>query len=856
MPSFLNLSELRILAVFIYMSPTKRLKHWQFFFIIASLEGGFALFKLLSIPTDSSNALILGLSASRLLMAVILFFAIFFFLGLLFLTKRKGKFREYLNPQNYPKAYSLLNWLSFFLALFTSIILFFLRYYDPEKYLPLYLRAAPLVFYIIVLGYQLSLWLFYLRNKTKKSTKPVLSRDEVFVDKISLIIFAIFLALFAFVSITRIGLIPDTAYWSEPGIAIQGWQFILALTLGFLTLLFSYRKTSKKLGNIFIPLLIWSIAVIIWWSVPMEVLKNSFYAPFAYPLGKSLPYSDAGFYDYLSQGLLLGQGFITQIPPRPLYIVFLTGLRALVGINNYDHIMLGQTLFYALFPVLLYFLGKTLHSKEAGIVIAFLGIFREWTNLLVSSQTRVSNSRMTLTDLPTALVLGLVALVIIYWLKQSQSLSGAMTKGKSADEGLPFVAGGVFGMLLLLRTQTMLILPFVFLLSFFAYLPNWKKWIKGSLIFIFGLALVISPWLTRNAKLTGKFTFDDPKQLSVLASQYRKTDNLSLDFDYENESVSNSVLEFALENPLYVSHFIATHFLSTEINGLNALPHIEPFYGFQEPINIYWTNWDGHISLANQFLLVFYLAIIALGIGTAWRKLKWAGLVPLAINLGYALSNGIARFSGWRYDFPGDWVAYFYFGIGFIELVIILASLLGISSPSRQGFSPSVKKTPHLYKKIFFSAVFFLIIGFSPILLEKNIPAHYPALTEEELLTAIVPYSAEVATFAEQENAKIVMGRLIYPRYYYRNDGMVSANPWPAYDAQDFSRMGFILIKDKRVDMVFPVKDMPATFPNGVDVIVLGCLTDTHIESRLVYVIDEEKTIISEKGFVFCSSGE
>ena len=836
------------------MSPTKRLKYWRIFFLITSLEGGFTLFKLLSIPTDSTNIFILGLSTSRLLMAVVILLLALVFLGLLFFTKKSDNFQEYLNPENYPKAYNLSSWLFFLSALLASIALFFLRYYDPTKYLPLYLRAAPLAFYIIILGYQFSLWLLYLRNKTKKSVKSAQS-----VDKISLIIFSILLALFAFVAISRVGLIPDTAYWSEPGIAIQSWQFILALTLGFLTFLLPHRKKTAKLDNIFTPLLIWSIAILIWWSVPMEVLKNSFYAPFAYPLGKSLPYSDAGFYDYLSQGLLLGEGFITQIPPRPLYIVFLTGLRALVGINNYDHIMLGQTIFYALFPVVLYFLGKTLHSKEAGIVVAFLGIFREWTNLLVSSQTRVSNSRMTLTDLPTALLLSLGALVIIYWLKQSQSQHRDEAKHNRRQRAIflyPFLSGGIFGILLLLRTQTMLILPFIFLLSFSAYFPNGKKWLKDSLIFIIGTALVISPWLTRNAQITGKFTFDDPKQLSVLASQYRKTNNLSLDFDYENESVSNSVLDFALENPLYVSHFIATHFLSTEINGLNALPHIEPFYGFQEPINIYWTSWDGHLSLANQFLLIFYLAVIALGIGAAWKKLNWAGLVPLAINLGYALSNGIARFSGWRYDFPGDWVAYFYFSIGFIKLMIIFASLLGISFPHTKDFSPSLHKPQHDYKKLFFTAILFLLIGFSPILLEKNIPTHYPSLSKEELMTAIVPYSAEISPFAEQENAEILMGRLIYPRFYYRNDGIISANPWPAYAAQDFSRMGFVLIKDRNTQVVFPLKDMPATFPNGVDVIVLGCTTDTHLEARLIYVVDKEKTIISEKGFAPCDSGE
>ncbi|MBT3190603.1 MAG: hypothetical protein HN736_08190 [Anaerolineae bacterium] len=819
----------------------KTLKYWSFFFLLASLEGGFALFTLLSLPTDPTNNLIFGLSASRLLMVVVLLSISLLSAWLGILSWRKSIWMEkYLATENFPKSFAALTWLSALTVFLIAIALFFLRYYDPEKLLPLFERAKPLALFIIILGFQFSLWLLFLRKGF--DTKEFRNKKNF---QTAGIIFAIFLALFAFVSISGIGLIPDSAYWAEPGVAIQGWQFALALIIGLFALLFNLKFSFKK-KDLFIAILIWGIAAAIWWSVPMDVLKNSFYAPFAYPLGKSLPYSDAGFYDYLSQGLLLGNGFLSQIPPRPLYLVFLAGLRAIVGINDYDQIMLGQTLVLSLFPVVLYFLGKTLHSRTAGITIAFLGIFREWTNLLVSSQTRVSNSRMMLTDLPTALVLSLVALVVIYWFQK-----------RDRQPLPPLIAGGTFGMLLLLRTQSMLILPIIILLALLIFFPRWKNWGMTIVIFMLGVLLSISPWLTRNAQLTGKFTFDDPKQLSVLASQYKKTDNLNLDFDFENESVSNSVIDFALENPVYVANFISTHFIATELNGLLALPLIEPFHGFQEPINIYWTSWNGSLSLANQFLLVFYLAIIALGIGASWRRLGWVGLMPLAFNLGYALSNGVARFSGWRYDLPADWIAYFYFGIGFAEFLILLVSLFGVAEEKIITAQTEKKKEKIVnilnLRSILLPSFLFLSIGFSPIILEENISPHFDSLSEQELIAKIAPASSEIESFAMQENARVLMGRLIYPRFYAKGNGLASAHPWPAYGVQDFSRMGFTLINEKSTQVIFPVKHMPAEFPTGVDAILLGCQNERYLEARLIYLMDNEKILLSEKNMISCN---
>jgi hypothetical protein len=53
-----------------------------------------------------------------------------------------------------------------------------------------------------------------------------------------------------------------------------------------------------------------------------------------------------------------------------------------------------------------------LHSRLAGLTVALLAIFREWTNLLVSSDTRVSNTKTLLVDMPTLLLVLLACLFV------------------------------------------------------------------------------------------------------------------------------------------------------------------------------------------------------------------------------------------------------------------------------------------------------------------------------------------------------------------------------------------------------------------------------------------------------------
>ena len=91
-------------------------------------------------------------------------------------------------------------------------------------------------------------------------------------------------------------------------------------------------------------------------------------------------------------------------------------------------------------------------------------------------------------------------------------------------------------------------------------------------------------------------------------------------------------------------------------------------------------HWNG----TTLILIIIYLAILAVGFGAAWRHARWIALVPLTMNLGYALANGISRFSSWRYNLPVDWVIYFYFAIGVIEILGGLALLFG-AKPCNSG---------------------------------------------------------------------------------------------------------------------------------------------------------------------------
>jgi hypothetical protein len=779
-----------------------------------AFESLLAVLLLLFVPSES------GLSPARLALFGIL--ALFFFAGIfLGFSARRGL-------TYFDRALSTpFIFLCSFAALISSLILFLLRYLNPEHLLPYYERLSPLLWLILIVAIQTAIFLLFAKNgfHPQEFTK----RKLIYFS--GLIAFGILLSLFLFVAITKLGITPDTAYWGEPGVAILGWQFVLSILMGFFSLLYFLLFPARKqlnIPNIVIPLILYFIASALWLSVPVDVLQNSFYAPITPPANTPFPYSDAGFYDSLSQSLLIGTDYFGSIPPRPFYVTFLAILHFFFG-QNYPAIIAAQTLVLALFPVALYFLAKRLHTAAAGVTVALFATFRELVGLWISSNTRVANSKILTTDFPTAMVLVFLCLVLVWWLERRDLKS-------------TLASGGFFGLVLLFRTQSLLVLPVVFVLAWFVYQRKTREWIAAGVVFATAMMLTVLPWLTHNYMVIGQFAFDDPRQSAIIYSQYSFSGNLDLSqFNPETDSVGDRMVSFTLENPAYVAGFITSHILNTEIGGLLSLPLIEKFESLFAPVNLYWVAWDGTLASYNLVLLIFYLAVIAVGFGAVWRRAGWLGLVPLAVNLGYTLANGISRFSSWRYNLPVDWAIYFYFAIGAMEILGGLTLLFGARAKKifPAYVQPEVKVKPIMLRdfrpQYVLILLAFLFAGSLPWLAKGFAQPRYAA-SRSELIAKLASkgYSLEVVnTFLSQPGAVLVEGRMLYPRLYRRNEGMSSANPWPVYAVRDFSRIGFILLNSQRSEMIFVTREV-LDFPHGSDAIVLACQSDGYFDVRVI----------------------
>jgi hypothetical protein len=507
-------------------TPRSKYSHlWPWFFFTTAFESLLAVFLLLLVPSES------GLSLARLSLFAIL--AIFFFVGIYWGVIARSDSSRF----DWAARTSFI-FISALLALTSGLILFLLRYLSPERLLPYYERLSPLLWYLFIIGLQFVIFLTLLKNgfhpQEFSKRKPVYSA--------ALVAFCFMLFIFFFIVVTKIGITVDTAYWGEPGVAVIGWQFVLSILIGFATLLsLQTHRHSSLVTRILIPLAIYLTALILWLSVPMDVLQNSFYAPITQPANIPFPYSDAGFYDYLSQSLLIGTHYLGGIPPRPLYVTFLAVLHFFFG-QNYSAIITMQTLVLAFFPVTLYFLARKLHTPTAGVTVALFAIFRELTGLWISSNTRVANSKILTTDFPTAMGLAVLCLILIWWLERRDLKS-------------TLVAGGFFGLVLLFRTQSLLILPVVFILAWFVYQRKTKEWIVAGIVFALAMTLTVLPWLTRNYAVTDQFIFDDPRQSAIIYSQYSFTGNLDLSqFNPEIDSVGGRIVSFTLENPVYFEH--------------------------------------------------------------------------------------------------------------------------------------------------------------------------------------------------------------------------------------------------------------------------------------------------------------
>lgn len=843
-------------------------KGWLATWLVASLAWATTIVMLLAIPTDPKNRQIIGFSLTRIALLGTAFFLFVVFLGLAWLAYKRPKWRQrFLDPL-------LIQDRLFYTATIGLIVVAlslwfgafrYNNYSHPfrvvARYAAYYERLFPFIVGLFFVCLTLALGLIILRNGIHFSAL----RRERPLWLFTAVCLGILLIIGLFMLFTGIGLKPDSVGWGSPGVPLLFYQVLLAWFAGlaFLGLLLLPNRSLKPWQTVLMDLVLcvalWAAAVSVWSS---QDVQRSYFAPSpTAPNNEVYPYSDAGFYDYTAQSLLLGYGFLNgEVVPRPLYILFLAIFHAIVG-QGYEQTIYIQTLLLATLPVFLYLLGKTLHSRGLGLTLGILGILREMNSIVSTPWVEVSHSKLFMADLPTTVAIIALAWLSVRWLIHS--------KRNWPDA---FLVGGVLGIAALLRTQSILLAPAILMASLWVYWRQWKRYLLTTLLLLLGLALVISPWLARNWVKTGRLVFDDPTTQSALVAQRYSTElgamptrNPGEDAGEYASRLSASVRQYMLRNPGGVARFVTAHSLNNLVSTVLVLPmrfSIDQACDTFIVCTPFWISLVDHFTFGDAVLLILNLLIVSFGIACSWRRWKAAGIIPLIFLLVYSLSNGLARNSARRYILPVDWVSYLYLAIGLFEFAIWVAVLLGAQREKIQTvlaqpeINPQSPKPSVAWIKIGSTGIVLLLVGLSLPLAEVFRPPEFQAETTEQIISSTLNTpllnnlsvsTQAIQAFSEQDQAVALKGRAFYPRFYAPLDGEPGSG-WPAYQPYEYratGKVGFILIGPQGATQVNIALDNPPNyFPNAKDMLVIGCQENNYVDALLVAYLDGSKQVI------------
>ena len=272
-------------------------------------------------------------------------------------------------------------------------------------------------------------------------------------------------------------------------------------------------------------------------------------------------------------------------------------------------------------------------------------------------------------DLPAALALAGFTLLAFIWLRKSKR-----------TRLLALAVGGSMGLLILVRSQILTLVPIFIVLGILSMWGlHWRRILEQTTLLVLGLVLAAGPWVNRNIALTGQLIIEHSISTNYVAQRYSFDPlNIASAFlpgETEGEYYARHIAiirDFAAENPFYVFGFASDNYMRNLLDTLMILPSSFQLYSLDNYVQSlpYWPQWGGELAAESILPMVASLALLSIGIGAAWHKYKWAGLVPLFINLGFTVNLAIARVSGWRYNLPVDWATLFYYVLGLSQIIL------------------------------------------------------------------------------------------------------------------------------------------------------------------------------------------
>jgi hypothetical protein len=852
--------------------------------LLVSISAFITAYALFLIPADPRNVLFLGLSLQRLVMLGGVSLAGILLAVFAIKSYSDAPWSERMRLALFGRGWFAagIRWGAG-IILISGVIVSCLPLYRFGDFQGYFIRIFPLVVWLTFIssltfviacaekyGFH---WAYFL--ETLHAQKKTLS-----IAIISTITFAL---IWIFIAKTGLGLWVGDGYWYGAGVPVLGLQIVFAFAIGMGVLFLERSSFSVYLpsrSDLLVFFIIWGITAFLW---SREPLRPNFFSPGPYPLDNEYhPYSDAATFDLGSQFALIGQGINNGVFfDRALYMAFLAFLHALVG-QNYIQVVALQSAIYAVLPAILYLLGKAVYGRSFGSILAILIILRGLNGIAAGSMINLANQKQLLTDFPTLVFVAWFALMMVGWLKAP------------AKNYLYILwAGGIIGLAIMLRTNTLFLLLFALLLSAIVY---WRQKMRAVLLgFLVALTMFASTfaWGIHNDKSI--FDIYIYRILIVIEARYPQpvtpvpapqgSESPSPNLTSRSQGVaalSASSFETGINAPVQLASlarpsvnagngnaeikpvpvFVAIHFLHNIITSVLVLPTTFEFHDLRHTLKgeaPFWqSDWAGNLTFGAGFFLTLSLLLVALGIGTGWKSARLSGLVPLGIFLFYNLANAFARTSGGRYIVPMDWVVLFYFVLGLFQIILWGMTLFGFKderdaqniSTTQNGIGDT-SWTWQPLKKAPWIILIFLFIGTTLPLSEQFFPRRYSLQTEDKLLTLLEQEGylqkmgfdrSALNALSDQRSAfRVVNGRAMYPRYFWENEG-VRENRIP-YSVMGFPRIAFTMIGPYGENSVILPQGEVFYFPNASDVIVIGCQEGEYLDALAVVVIEDQTVV-------------
>jgi hypothetical protein len=668
-----------------------------------------------------------------------------------------------------------------------------------------------------------ALWRSYLRDR----------RATYYIALIALGGFAL-IALLTF----KLKILAATEpFWQGAGVPLLASQVFIAVIIAVVALNLEARLARVRIPlDLLLFLLIWAVSAVLWAAQPVP---ESFWVTGPRPPNQEYyPFSDLATFDLGSQFALIGQGIFNHMFfDRGLYMAFLVYLHA-VGGQNYQALMSLQAAIFAIFPALLYLIGKKLHSRNAGLVLAALTIMRGLNSLTAAAWIDTATFKHMLTDFPTAIGLAVFVLLVLNWLE---------SPGPRASHAV--WAAGVLGLTSLLRPHVALLLPAMGLLALWIYRSKLGRDLMIAGLMLAGFLAGVAPWLIFGPSSGSILLLYGERIRAVIAVRYPhilppapasatltpgalpQPSGAAQTPGTELQPPSSTAVLPSGSGPI---PFGAAHYLHNLVTSALILPDSPEFLAVKEIIKGdegFWrSRWDGGMSPIAAGMLILGLVLVALGLGASAHRLAWRGLVPLAVLLIYHVVNSLARTSGGRYLVPTDWIVICYFGVGLAEVLQLGSTLvrresaaLAISAPIPAALGPLLS-----WPRAFGVVAQLALIGALVPLAGALYPLRYPPTDAAALLKRIEPYltdlgqsTSKVDAFLQQPGAVLLYGRALYPRFYPQGGGEPTLNV--PFATRDYPRTVFILIGPHGYVYALLPGEAPKVLPNATDAIVLGC---------------------------------